>query len=810
MSVLANAHHFVASNNTFNTVRSMMSFHNSNYGNIPLMPNPSKSFTGQREVIAKIKRHFSNTNNSGQERKFFLLHGVGGIGKTEICLKFIEEMSDCFSLVFWIDASSVVTIRQGLKGISNLPAAQSSGLDVSPESALHWIGSLEENYIMVFDNAHVLSSTELKAYLPPGRGGNILITGCNSSIIRNLTSPKDSLKVTGMKENDAMELLLKASCLNPYSMEFRAEASKIVKVLSYLPLAINQAGAYIASGATSIGDYLAKYFENKKTLLSHSKFIGASEYNRAVYETWELSYKEIQQRAKSDDSYKANAANSATLLLKLFSFFHHKEITEKIFSYAALQKDQKTSDTELLLASSMLNWRLLPLNKAGAWENSLFREGIQVLLSFSLIKKAPSDGVYAMHPLVHAWGRDRLTLNERKKCCLMAYVILSSSLREDESQPYEFQRVLVTHVRETIEHSKSESGQNVVDYWDDAYVKFSHLLWKQGYPEEAETLQIKVLDTRSRKLGVEHPDTIYAMRSLAKTFGSLGKYEEAERLEIQVLEGMNRILGVEHPDTIKAMANLGATYYSLRKYTEAERMEIQVLDARNRILGVEHPETIRAMANLGATYQYLGKYTEAEKLEIRVLESRNRILGVEHPDTIRAMANIGATYRYLGKYTEAEELEIQVLDARDRIVGVDHPDTIRAMASLAATYYSLGRYTEAEKLSIQVLDARNRILGVEHPDTIMAMDNLAKTYDHLRKYTDGEKLKTQVLDGRIKIPGPERPDAVANDIATKHLQGMVEDKLQVLVPDAGRKVAETEHPHIIRAMTNPAPACKQL
>ena len=233
-----------------------------------------------------------------------------------------------FSCVFWIDASSVGTITQGLKGICNLPAAQSSGLDGSPESALHWIGSLKENYIMVFDNADVLSPAELEAYLPPGSRGNILITSRNSTM-RDLTSAEHSLEVTEMQQEDAIELLLKASYLDPSSLEFRAKASKIVKELCCLPLALDQAGAYIASGATTIGDYLAKYSEHRKTLLSHSAFTGASKYNRSVYETWELSYQEIQLWTESNDSHKANAANSAILLLRLFPFFHHEGITEE-------------------------------------------------------------------------------------------------------------------------------------------------------------------------------------------------------------------------------------------------------------------------------------------------------------------------------------------------------------------------------------------------------------------------------------------------------------------------------------------------
>ena len=112
-----------------------------------------------------------------------------------------------------------------------------------------------------------------------------------------LTSPESSFEVTEMEERDAIRLLLKASCLKSPTLDVQIQASKIVKELFCFPLAIDQAGAYIASGATTIGDYLAKYSEHQKTLLRHSEFTGASKYNRTVYETWELSYMEIQQLA---------------------------------------------------------------------------------------------------------------------------------------------------------------------------------------------------------------------------------------------------------------------------------------------------------------------------------------------------------------------------------------------------------------------------------------------------------------------------------------------------------------------------------
>ena len=62
---------------------------------IPVKPNSSIRFTGRTDVLTKLKEHFTaQSNDRLRRRKLFLLHGMGGIGKTQICLRFIEDMSD--------------------------------------------------------------------------------------------------------------------------------------------------------------------------------------------------------------------------------------------------------------------------------------------------------------------------------------------------------------------------------------------------------------------------------------------------------------------------------------------------------------------------------------------------------------------------------------------------------------------------------------------------------------------------------------------------------------------------------------------
>ena len=131
-----------------------------------------------------------------------------------------------------------------------------------------------------------------------------------------------------MEGNDAISLFLKAACLDESQEDLQAEASKIVNVLFCIPLAIDQAGTFIAFGNKDPRDYLDEYSKYREILLSYPLFKGAFKYNKPVYETWELSYKEIQQRAESDDAQMAEAAKSAMSLLAMFSFFHFEGITD--------------------------------------------------------------------------------------------------------------------------------------------------------------------------------------------------------------------------------------------------------------------------------------------------------------------------------------------------------------------------------------------------------------------------------------------------------------------------------------------------
>ena len=149
---------------------------------IPVLqkPNSSSLFVGWKDILDKLQKIFIHCADSKLiMRCSCLLWGTGGIGKTQICLRFIEEISDRLSHVFWVDASSVDSITMSLRGISSLSAAQVSCLDDSVESVLQWMSNIKEEWLIMFDNADEPPVYVLERFIPRGNRGHILITSRN-------------------------------------------------------------------------------------------------------------------------------------------------------------------------------------------------------------------------------------------------------------------------------------------------------------------------------------------------------------------------------------------------------------------------------------------------------------------------------------------------------------------------------------------------------------------------------------------------------------------------------------------------------
>ena len=697
------------------------------------------------------------------------------------------------------------------KCISSIPAVQTSGVDGSVESVLQWISHIQEEWFLVFDNADDPSPEVVAKFIPPGNRGNILITSRNQSMRRVLSS-KNIIEINEMGVSDAVALLLKASYLDNDPLAEHIEAAKnIVTELGCIPLAVNHAGAYIEAGNCDIKRYLKQFSLHQQALMSDATFKGASGYNQTVYGTWDLSFKEIEKRARGPSTAgNAQAAQAAILILQICAFYHHSNISKDIFQSAAekSRKDVIDSDVaeKLPHAITSLDYTLLDLDNDGHWDDFIFGQGVSVLLSFSLIKRGQSSEMLFVHPLVHCWSREKMLKSEQQRICQIGSVILSCAIpRGYASQDYKLRQLIFPHIKAN-ELYGSQVGL-IKQYHDDKYTNFSLVLRENGDWSNAEQLDVQVLDMRKKLLGIEHPLTLTSMVDLANTYQEQGRWNEAEDYIFQVMSMRKKLLGEEHPDTLESMANLASIHCYQGKWNEAEQLNIQVIDMCKKVLGVEHQDTLTCMANLAHVYCNQGKLDEAEQLEVQIMNIRKKVLGAEHPQTLIIIGNLASTYSNQGRWNEAEQLNVQVMDMRKKVLGAEHPQTITSMGNLANTYRNQGRWNEAEQLNIQVLDMSRKVFGVEHPDTLISMGNLASTYQSQGRWNEAEQLEVQVMDIRKKVLGEKHPQtltSMSNLANTYNHQGRWNEaeQLYIQVVDMSKKLLGAQHPYTLKSMGN--------
>ncbi|KAJ6511134.1 P-loop containing nucleoside triphosphate hydrolase protein, partial [Mycena sanguinolenta] len=337
-------------------------------------PPPSKIFHGRRAILDALHQFFAN--NTGKQ-KIYVLYGLGGAGKTQIALKFIQETS-CFTDRFLVDASNTDTIKTSLKNVAATKQAGKSSQDV-----LNWLASKHEEWLLFLDNADD-PTINLNHWFPRCNHGNIIITTRNHSArIHGAYS-----EVSNMEELDAVALLLKSAlCLSsPTNVQLAAE---IVKALWYFPLAIVQAGAFI-SKSEALNTYLDLFAKNQTKLLKEKPTQTYDNYTSAVYTTWEMSFKKL--------------SNQAAMFLQLCSFLHRDDISEDIFSRAAnyTMKSLNQTQNQTLSHKEMKPEEFLSYfsGPTGDWDSFQFLKLTNEIKAYSLINYNSERNSFSIHPLV--------------------------------------------------------------------------------------------------------------------------------------------------------------------------------------------------------------------------------------------------------------------------------------------------------------------------------------------------------------------------------------------------------------------------
>ena len=239
------------------------------------------------------------------------------------------------------------------------------------------------------------------------------------------------------------------------------------------------------------------------------------------------------------------------------------------------QYNKKLAKKKLPNAVNLLDRTLLALDNNGHWDDIIYRQGIAVLLNFSLIKRDKSLKMLSVYPLIYCWSQEKMSKTEQQRMYDIGTIILSCAISR-RLTPYDcgLRQLIFSHIKANELHS-SEMGLTK-QYYDDKWNNFIFVMEEYQDWNNAEQFAMEVLNMRKKLLGAEHQDTLKSMETLAYSYGSQGKDKEAEQLYVQVLNMQKKLLGAEHLQTLLAMRNLAKEYHYQKEFYKSEKLEVQV------------------------------------------------------------------------------------------------------------------------------------------------------------------------------------------------------------------------------------------
>jgi tetratricopeptide (TPR) repeat protein len=496
------------------------------------------------------------------------------------------------------------------------------------DEALEFISDDRSNgeRLLIIDNADD-PSMNIEELLPQCDHGAIIITTRNH-ILGHL-APNGHLELDSMSEDEAIETLTRAS-LRPWPPigPMAPEMKRICSDLGYLPIALVQAGSYMAQTVTSPVSYLSKLQESRITVMKHPA-TGQRDMKRykSAYAAFDASYKALPSRVQK--------------VLQLFGTFHWNQFPVDHIERAA----RKQFGSRLFYLDEDMNEE----NPArafltdlflidGAWNIEQWDTTIITLQNYSFLTVVPysTTSLASMHSVTHMWLNDLSSSMDQE----LLQAAIGRLLGCWDGEWHTSDQYLVS---QAIHHSSRDWPLNLSDS-----AALAGLLSEGGEPYYSLALWKRINVEVKGKYGKRDKKTILTTSWLATCYHSVGEHERALKLGEDVLRLRKEILGERHPDTIRASANLAVFHSALGQHREAEQLEKDVLRLRKEILGERHPDTIFASANLAASYHALGQYRQAEQLHQDVLRSRKEILGERHLDTILTSANLAVCYSALG------------------------------------------------------------------------------------------------------------------------------------------------------------------
>ncbi|CAM1508710.1 Fc.00g055580.m01.CDS01 [Cosmosporella sp. VM-42] len=725
--------------------------------------NEVNHFVARQEELDQMQEILTTSRN----RTTVVIHGLGGMGKTQLAVAFVKRNHNHYSAVFWMNATDEETLKQNfVKAAERILRENSSvayleraiahqDMDEVVKAVKRWLSERSNNrWLIIYDNYDhprlggntgiganihnderqrtnrrnswqedgiVLKAFDIRPFFPESHHGAIVVTTRSSTVKTGQTIQLGKLK----RIEDSLQILESTS--NRKRLREVPAAVQLAQKLDGLPLALSTAGAYLDQVSMTCKEYLELYQESWYRLQKSSPQLLSYE-DRAMYSTWNISYLNVETRNKS-----------SAMLLKLWAYFNHDDLWY-----------------DLLCGADSL----APLWLQALTDKLSFMESIRLLCDYGLVEANSStkESVtgspgYSVHGCVHAWMINVLHEQTDMDMAQLAIRCVASLVPSGEEGEYwRVQQRLLQHADRCFELMTEGVEMQDSELW--TYGAFGDLYADQGRLDKAEAMYERALQGKEKAWGPEHTSTLDTVNNLGLLYKSQGRLDKAEAMYERALQGYEKAWGPEHTSTLDTVNNLGLLYADQGRLNKAEAMYERALQGKEKAWGPEHTSTLNTVNNLGLLYADQGRLDKAEAMYERALQGYEKAWGPEHTSTLDTVNNLGLLYKSQGRLDKAEAMYERALQGYEKAWGPEHTSTLDTVNNLGILYADQGRLDKAEAMYERALQGYEKAWGPEHTSTLDTVNNLGNLYADQGRLDKAEAMYERALQGYEKALGP--------------------------------------------------------
>lgn len=695
--------------------------------------SPGSHFIGRDSILSEIKETL-------YDHKIILLHGMGGIGKTEICrLLFKQYLTTSCTIKqlgwifyqgslkdsFWRQFPEIEAKKDIHGEYSILPNPEYGELTDAEAywtAVIKYMNRPDQDILLIIDNANDITNSEI-----------MLLDQLNCKIILTSRKATDNVKrieVTPLTP-DSCQIIYRT-----YSHDHTASDEIINHIVS------------LASEHTLLIELLAK--------LQYAACLTAEElYQRLKEEQFDLS------NISENISYLHNPEIHPDELWD-------KQLTEhigKLFNIAEISHSPEKM--RILRFFSLLSpGYVIPMQTVKKWIKLQNLNMVNALVDEGWLDRRNQSGIPAltMHPLIYIGICHTIIPDEISETLWVKNIADDILIKENETA---VDKINILPLAEAVLNNTRIRNMEYIELFGNISAVY---LANGEYKRALEHLK-KLLEIEASILGKEHSYIAKTYNSIGAAYDGLVEYENALEWLQKGVVMCEATLGGSHLDTAVSYCNVASVYFKLSMLTDAqilvkkaldildshpnseyfqERAIIytakgnvcllegrfgdsidwfhQALEIHKQVSGEDHPATMTIYNNIGLIYHALGRYEDALAAYQQVREIAERRWGEKHPNTTSVYRNIGNVYRTKRKYRDALKWYEKTAEIREEIYGKDHIRTGIIYNDIGITYMEQFRFSRALKYLEKSLKIHEAVLGKEDGNTKNVRRNKYNAY----------------------------------------------------------------------------------